>query len=100
MAFAVAKKDVAIGKGWTLVQEVFTGASHLREKCFLHVGHSYGRSRVSERVVSLMKKLETMMGVRLLSCLFTCSNFVKVRSHILHCFNAMAGYVDTIVGGF
>jgi hypothetical protein len=55
MAFAVAEKDVATGKSWTLAHEVFNGASHLREKCFLHVGHSYGRSRVSEKVVSLMK---------------------------------------------
>jgi hypothetical protein len=49
VAFAVAEQDVA-ADGWTIAYRNFR-QSYLREKCFLHVGHSYGRSRVSARRV-------------------------------------------------
>lgn len=62
MAFAVAKQDVAV-RCWFYSAARLNG-THLREKCFLHVGHSYGRSRVSTCAASQHRTIALVLSVR------------------------------------
>ena len=73
MAFAMAEQDVARYINDRLRAIEYGAGAHLREKCFLHVGHSYGRSLVSEWTIScaansegLSRRTRSLMALNML----------------------------------